>query len=255
MHDSGPNFRHREAPSPVVVRFTAAHSKAHLDEPRYRQNPPESGEQIGGLLLKAQEEERSRIARELHDDIAQEIALLNIRTERLRGSRKVEDPISPELERLSAGLHSLSRKIRDLSHQLHSPELSMLGLETGLRSFCREFTQAHGIPVYFLCERVPDHLDSAVALAFFRVAQEALQNIAKHSNASNATVLLVGSSGELCLQVLDSGKGFDPARMQDKAGIGLSSMRERMKLVGGQLSMYSTPGVGTRVEARLKTAA
>lgn len=203
---------------------------------------------LSGLLLKAQEEERSRIARELHDDVAQRIVLLCLKINEVRQAN--ENPsLAGEFDYLAEESRSLGDCVRTLSHQLHSHQLHLLGLKTSLETFCREFAANHDMEIMYSCHDVPRELNEDVALCFYRVAQEALQNSAKHSNGHTVRVVLAGSAQVLRLSVADEGVGFNFRGEGINSGIGLSSMRERMQLIGGQFTVKSRVGMGTIVEA------
>lgn len=188
-------------------------------------------------LLEAQEQERRRIARELHDDISQRLATLAIR---LRGS--------PELQQLAAEIGS---DVQALSHELHSSRLELLGITVAMRQFCEEFADQQTSTVDFDSRDVPPQLSPEISLCLFRILQESLHNAVKHSGVRQFDVRLWGSPGQVHLSVSDRGKGFDAQIARAGRGIGLISMGERLKLVGGGLSIDSRPHGGTMVHARV----
>ena len=194
--------------------------------------------ELSGRLLRAQEEERCRIARELHDDIGQQIAILGIH---LHEGRTSQTELYEHVKDLG---HSLSK----ISHELHSSRLDLLGLRAAAQAACQEFSKDHQIQVTFLCSNLPLDLDSEVALCLYRILQEGLHNIQKHSNAAFAQVELLGKQNEVLLRISDDGCGFDTASESNWQGLGLISMRERMHSIGGQLRIKSNPGQGTTVE-------
>jgi signal transduction histidine kinase len=147
-----------------------------------------------------------------------------------------------EISELASDLHSLS-------HRLHSSTLESLGLVAGVRAFCREFEEQQGVEVEFFEENMPSKVPSDAALCLFRVTQEALRNVKRHSGANRAQVKLQWTEGQLHLTISDSGKGFDSNRRSHVSGIGVRSMEERLRLVGGRLNLYSEPSKGTRIEA------
>lgn len=204
---------------------------------------------LSGRLIRAQEEERLRIARELHDDINQQLALLAIE---LRRTRSSSTPL-PQLqfEGICKKVDDISEDVHRLAHRLHSAKLEHLGLATALRSMCDEFSKQQKIRVNCRFERMPAKLDAGVSLSLFRVAQEALSNVAKHSNARNVHIELIGSSHDLFLRVSDDGIGFQTDSIQGRSGLGMISMRERLRSVGGVLTVSSKPSGGTKVEAHL----
>jgi signal transduction histidine kinase len=200
----------------------------------------------------AQEAERGRIARELHDGIGQEIALLSIQMQRASAS------ISPKPGDKSLGMRQLSDKLAAigvhvglLSHQLHSSELEFLGLTVAITKLCREFSAEYPIKITCVCSGIPTQLDNDIALTFLRIVQESLHNVAKHSGAKTAKVEAIGTAEEFSLSVCDDGAGFDVQGSKAAAGLGLISMRERMHIVGGEFAIESIPDVGTCIRARV----
>jgi PAS domain S-box-containing protein len=203
--------------------------------------------ELTGRLIQAQEEERHRIARELHDDIGQRLSLLMIAIERI--SREVPATSEPRLGpfgRVLAQLDELTKDVHQLSHQLHSTKLQYIGLRSALRDLCQQVMTQHGIVVIQELEDAPD-LPPEVQLCLYRVAQEALNNMAKHSKASEAFVRFAKAGGVARLEIRDSGVGFNPSN--PGAGLGLASMSERLRIVGGELAVTSNPGKGTEVVA------
>jgi PAS domain S-box-containing protein len=206
--------------------------------------------ELARRLMTAQEAERTRIARELHDGIGQSIALLGIQMKRAGQTVSgASDRTHPSVHELYGKLKEIGNQVGRLSHQLHSSELEFLGLAVAVKSICREVSEQHRIAVNSLCIDVPTNLDNDLALCFLRVAQEALHNVAKHSRASRVQVLLVGTACRLTLTVHDNGTGFDVNRVRRDAGLGLISMRERLHLIGGDFAISSAPDQGTRIEA------
>ncbi|HEY7172959.1 MAG TPA: sensor histidine kinase [Vicinamibacterales bacterium] len=201
---------------------------------------------LGGRLLRAQEDERARISRELHDDISQQIAVLGIDLAMLEASppRGGEQLVSEAYERTQA----VARRVRDLSHRLHPSNLALIGLSRALERLARDFANA-GLTITFTHGDLPDGLPTDVTLCLFRVAQEALQNIVKHSGARAATMHLETVRGEVWLTIADEGTGFELRRAG--RGLGLISMEERVDQIGGTLRVRSTPGSGTAVYARV----
>jgi signal transduction histidine kinase len=211
---------------------------------------------LTGKLLEAQEAERRRIARELHDDLNQSLALLSVEMDLLGRQPPVPAAgLGGRLQELSARVKQLSSSVHDLSHQLHPSKLEQLGLVAAVRGLCQEQTQAHGLPVKFTSHQLPGAIPEDTALCLYRIAQEALRNVVKHSGARSAEVELSGSAGGLCLRVADDGAGFDPRRVQGKGGLGLVSMRERLHLIGGEVAVDSPPSGGTRIQVRVPLGA
>jgi signal transduction histidine kinase len=199
---------------------------------------------LGARLLNAQETERSRIARELHDDISQQIALLAIDLELLQqpGSRPAQGLAGAALARVEG----IARSVHDMSHRLHPAKLRLIGLVTALQSLQRELTRADFV-ITFTHEDVPAVFSADLTLCVFRVVQEALQNAIKYSRAGHVRVNLSGGPGCLALTIADDGVGFEV----DSAwgtGLGLISMRERLEAIGGVFDIVSTPGAGTRID-------
>jgi len=201
---------------------------------------------VGGKLIEVQEQERSRIARELHDDICQRLVLLSIEIEQARQAKDRNN----ERERLIEVQRHCSQIAGDvqlLSHQLHSSKLDYLGLATALRSFIRDFTNQHHVTVAFSADNVPKTLPADISLCLFRVGQEALQNARKYSGARDFVVRLQGDAKKLRLEVSDAGSGFDMDDAKKRGGLGLVSMQERVNLVNGTLSIETGLEKGTRI--------
>ena len=203
-------------------------------------------------LIEAQESERTRIARELHDDINQRLAMVAVSL-RMITAKLSHSEVEPkrDIEATCERVSGLERDIQALSHRLHSSKLEYLGLEVAARGFCREMSERQNIKIGLQCDDVPADLSSDVALCLFRVLQEALHNALKYSGVKEFEVSLTGVSHAIELRVHDSGAGFDPKRTSNGHGLGLTSMRERLKLVGGECSIDSEPGHGTTVSARV----
>jgi PAS domain S-box-containing protein len=209
-------------------------------------------QQLTGRLINAQEEERSRIARELHDDIGQRIALLSI--ELGCGLQQPPDsaPDSAKHHRhICQGLSELAKDIQTLSHRLHSSKLEYLGIVVAANGLCNELSHTQKQKIEFIHSGIPRIVPSDISLCLFRVLQEAVQNAVKHSRSEHIRVELLGTPEEIQLTVSDSGIGFDPQDASDSQGLGLMSMHERLSLVGGKLSIDSSPGLGTTISARV----
>jgi PAS domain S-box-containing protein len=206
---------------------------------------------VSRRLIEAQEQERTRIGRELHDDIGQRLSMLAIGIEHLQ-----RDPphLSGELHRLAGELHKQASEIaadlQSLSHELHSAKLEYLGLATATRVFCKEFGQQQNVEIDVETYDLPRPWSTEVSLCFFRILQEALHNSTKHSGVRHFEVRLWGTSNEIHLTVRDSGAGFDREAAKQSRGLGLISMEERLKLVNGTLSIESQFQRGTTIHAR-----
>ena len=206
-----------------------------------------------GKLLEIQEQERRRIARELHDDIGQRLSLVELELRRLRNAAEEGTPSSGlrfPLGKLVRQVDAISEATRELSHDLHPIQLEYLGLVPALRRFCSEI-QHQASMTTALHESGPLRpLNSDVALCLFRIAQEALHNVVKHSHARNARVELTTENNHLLMRIIDDGVGFVPERIQS-TGLGLTNMKERLNSIGGTLKINSAPLKGTVVEASI----
>lgn len=198
---------------------------------------------LGLRLLNAQESERAHVARELHDDISQQMSLLGIDLEQLNA--EVDGKAAALAGEALSRTNNIARSIHDLSHRLHPARLRLLGLVGALRGLQRELSQP-GVAVTVTSTEVPP-LTPELTLSLFRIVQEALQNAIKHGKAQNAAVVLSSSDGKLQLTISDDGAGFDVERTGE-TGLGLISMRERLDALGGDLTIRSTPGEGTILE-------
>jgi signal transduction histidine kinase len=200
----------------------------------------ERNRDLGARLLKTQDAERSRIARELHDDICQRMLLLTIELQSLSAT---EDKRSAEALDIA---QNIAKSLHELSHGLHPTMLRMVGLTGSIERLCDELSRT-GMVITCTHSNVPSTLPSDVMLCLFRVVQEALRNAVKYSSGSEVSVNLSGGDG-LTLTVVDNGVGFDLETVWGK-GVGLFSMVERLEAVGGVLDIMSTPGGGTRISA------
>ena len=208
--------------------------------------------QLAGQLISAQEGERARIARDLHDDIGQRVASLAINLSRTK--RQIPDASSPArqiLADLQQQATQLSTALRHLSHDLHPGGFERLGLVQALRERCREFSEESGVEVRFEVSDTWRDVSDAVGLCLYRVAQEALRNVAAHAQARLVTVLLDQQDGGPLLEVTDDGRGFDPTLASRRSGLGLISLRERVHMLGGVLDVAAAPDGGTRIVVAL----
>jgi len=203
---------------------------------------------FAGRLIASQEAERQRIARELHDDLSQKIALLNIEIDQIAGRIRADDGRS-RVRLLSARIGEIATDVHNLSHELHPSKLQVLGLVAAVQSLCRDVSQQSGVQVVFTHDTLPPGIDPNVSLCLYRIAQESLHNVARHSRAREAQVRLTHEADGLVLQVRDSGVGFDTRRRGD-GGLGLVSMRERVAFIRGHLAIDAYPGGGTRITVR-----
>jgi PAS domain S-box-containing protein len=210
----------------------------------------ESVKRLTGRLISAQEEERKRIARELHDDLNQRVAVLSIELEQL--SRSIPNRSSAVEKRFShiqKEIEKIGTEIHIISHHLHPSKLDHLGLVPAIKSLCKEASGSQGLDVDFHFDDVPARLPKNLKLCMFRIAQEALQNALKHSGATKIDLRLVLSGNSLELLVIDNGSGFVATAEKLLNGLGLTSMEERLRSIDGELRIISSPGRGTVIEA------
>jgi PAS domain S-box-containing protein len=242
LEDSGRAFFHPDGTLRKIVGMATDVTEARQTERVLRE--------LSGRLISSQEEERRRVARELHDHIGQELAILCVQAQR------IDSGVSDEELTTQSDVHELYRKIKEiavdvskLSHRLHSSELDFLGLSAAAERLCRDFGNQYGIDLDYQIKNVPPRLDGAKSLCFYRILQESLQNVAKHSGATSVVVELNGKGSELVLKIADNGVGFDLEKVRFASGLGLVSMRERLKLIAGRLEITSEEGRGTRLVA------
>jgi len=203
---------------------------------------------IGGKLIAAQEAERTRIARELHDDINQQMAFLAISLDQMRNSPPGSVPeIRSRTEALFRKTEEISRSLQALSHKLHSSKLEYFGLVNAMQGFCREFSDQHHVEVQFSEEYVPQHVPKEISLCLFRVMQAGLTNALKHSGVDRFEVRVHGTTYGIHLTIHDDGVGFDPDKALKSDGIGIISMRERVRFVNGTLAIESKANGGTTI--------
>jgi PAS domain S-box-containing protein len=213
-------------------------------------------EKVSGQLIEAQEKERSRIARDLHDDICQRLALLSMELDQAnRNSNGPQEATKTNLQDIRKHCSEIARDVQSLSHQLHSSKLDYLGIESAIRGFAEEFSKQHEVNIEFSNRNAPTDLPKDVSLCLFRITQEALHNAVKYSGVSQFTVQLSGMEGSVELVVSDAGAGFDVEEAKRRKGLGLLSMQERIHLVHGSLSVESKPWQGTRIIATVPLVA
>jgi PAS domain S-box-containing protein len=202
-------------------------------------------------LIEAQEAERSRIARDLHDDIGQRLAMLAVSLDQVKRILPDSDNnVRDRVDDLRQQVLDISTGIHALSHELHSSKLRHLDMVTAMRGFCMELSEQQKVDILFGYRDIPRIVPQDISICLFRVLQEALHNAVKHSNVHQFQVELLGTSGGVHLSIRDSGLGFDPQTALNGQGLGLTSMQERMKLVDGELSIESQPTRGTTIRAR-----
>lgn len=207
--------------------------------------------ELSGRLIHAHEQERIRISRELHDDVSQRLSLLSVDLGLLRQQlNDLPAKVHERINELSVQVQDLGAELHRVSHELHPASLEQLGLEASIRAFCNELSNTRRLAVQLRVSGVPHPLPEEVSLCIYRVTQEALQNVVRHSKVNTAAVTLTGTKDELHLTVADTGVGFDPSAARKKPSLGLLSMQERARLVNGQFMIHSNQAQGTRIELR-----
>ena len=215
-----------------------------------RKETEEALRQLSDRLITAQEEERRYLARELHDDLNQRIALISIELE------QIVQKIPNRMSEIRARMHLLQQRSEDLSteihrmsYQLHPSKLDYLGLASAVSGFCKEMAETRHIKVNFVNDGIPVTLPKNITLCLFRVTQEALQNAAKYSGATEVDVTLSNVDDGIRLIISDAGCGFETTGDKLTKGLGFISMKERLRLVNGELRIISRVSHGTRIEA------
>jgi PAS domain S-box-containing protein len=214
-----------------------------------RKQAERTAREFGGRLLRAQEAERARLARELHDDITQRLARLAIDAGRVAVDGTNGVARDATLAEVRDGLVRLSEDVHSLSYKLHPALLEDLGLTDALKAECEQFSRKESISVEAKLAGLPAIIPQDIGLCLFRVAQEALRNVARHAQARSAKVAIRGLDGGLQLAVSDTGIGFDRSQQRHRPSLGLASMQERVRLLGGELDIESEPGHGTTIVA------
>ena len=206
--------------------------------------------QLSGMLINAEEKERSRVASELHDDFSQRLAILALGLENVDEATPASfTDVHKQLQELARSTSELGSDLHTLSHRLHSSTLESLGLVPAVDALCREFTCKQGIRVDFSCEEIPRSINPDTALCIFRIVQEALRNLKKYSGAEEADVHLRMTDDRLEIRVRDEGHGFNLSEVGQNGGLGIRSMEQRARLLGGNFKIHSELGKGTRVQA------
>jgi PAS domain S-box-containing protein len=204
---------------------------------------------LAGKLLTAQEEERRLLARELHDDLTQRLALMAIEIGKLETQLKsLSTSFSQDIGKIKEQVINLSEDVHHISRQIHPSILDDLGLVDALKSECSNISQYEGLSVKFVTQKVNRKIPGDIALCIYRVAQHSLKNIVKHAKATEVSMSVVCDDSTICLKVEDNGIGFIPKQVKNKGGLGLVSMKERMRLIQGNLSIQSKPGKGTVIK-------
>ena len=229
----------------LAVAFLSDISRRKADEQAIRRQK-EDLRNLAGRLMAAQDDERRRIARDLHDDLSQKLAYLAMDVGKLANKHSTSE-VQADLRLLQRRAADAAETVRRISHQLHPSILDDLGLEAALEQYCEEFTERSGIRTYFSARDVPDSLPQGVASSIYHIFQESLRNVSKHSEAKEAYVTLECDGNLLHLTVRDEGVGLNPQRLQSASSIGIVGMKERAHLINGTVKIDSKSGEGTEV--------
>jgi PAS domain S-box-containing protein len=207
---------------------------------------------LAGRLITAQENELRRLARDLHDDLTQKLAVTAIEAGSIeQGFKDLPGPVLQKIVRIKEQLIKISKDVHNLSRDLHPSILDDLGLERAVQLECSNFSSRTGIAVVFTPKNIPGNMSSEISLSIYRIIQEGLSNIVKHADTKNAYVFLEAYDHSILLTVRDTGAGFDQNDVRQQAALGLGSIRERVRLVNGQSSITSSPGKGTSIEVKI----
>jgi NO-binding membrane sensor protein with MHYT domain/signal transduction histidine kinase len=246
---------YREPRTPTPYEQNVIEQMTHLASIAVERDQVEGARrELAGRLIDAQEEERSRIGRELHDHISQTLNVLTIKIDQLSANAEITAGIATALDELRRDTSDIGDDVRRLSHRLHSSTLDYLGIVPALQKLVAELSDRHGISIAFTHTLLPAALPSEVALCLFRIAEESLANVAKHSKARSAQVHIGGAADGIHLTVEDAGEGFDVTGARGRAGLGLVSMRERLRILHGTLRIDSAPARGTRIDVWIPQA-
>jgi len=219
---------------------------------RVRKLAEEALSSVSHRVIEAEERERQRIAKDLHEDIGQRLGLLAIEIEQLKtGPLNQTDEIRSRVDALWQQTLEILTDVKASAHELHSPRLEYMGLAAVLRSFCKEFGERKRVEIEFRSDGFPSPVPPDISLCLFRVLQEGLHNAVKHSGVRQFDVQLQGTPNEIHLTVSDCGVGFNLEAARKGQGLGLNRMQERLKLVKGGLSIDSQPNRGTTIDARV----
>jgi signal transduction histidine kinase len=202
---------------------------------------------VSGSLIQAQEQERHRIARELHDGLGQELAFVKVTLDTL--IEKSGASLKSQLTRVSNQVSAIADSTHELSHALYPTTLEYLGLQKALKILCDEAQQGKDLSIRLTIENLPEELDRLTSLSLYRIAQESLHNIIRHSQAKNVEIDLASDQRRISLHIIDDGVGFDVRH--ESAGLGLASMRERVRAIGGWIDISSSPKAGMRMDIQV----
>jgi signal transduction histidine kinase len=205
---------------------------------------------LAGRWIAAQEEERTRIARDLHDDVCQDVAAISVDLSYLRqhGRDMTHEEIETALLSIECRTVAVAETLRRLSHALHPAVLEHVGLVAALQSHCAEIERQHHLDVRLFAEGRVEPIDPGIALSLFRIAQEALRNAARHAHARRVSVSIVRRRQTLTMSIADDGRGFDLAAARKRDGLGLVSIEERVRLARGRVAIRSSRVSGTTIE-------
>jgi len=231
----------------VITERKRAEEALRASEEALRQGK-ESYQNLAGQLLTAQEAERKRLARELHDDLSQRLAGLAMDAQMLEQQMPPGGAGAVKLKEMKEKLVTVSIDVHSISRQLHPSILDDLGLPDAIASECARFQRQDSVAVDFRTENITQEILPDVAVCLYRIAQEGLRNISKHAGATEVIISLVGKNDSMLLTIMDNGTGFDPDQKKSQVGLGLDSMRERAYLIGADFSVSSQPGQGTVIE-------
>ena len=237
----------------VISDLLDAKERARRADAEAMQQAREKGDlsTLSGRLMEAQEQERARIARELHDDLAQQAAALAVQLHDVLQTLPSGTSEHVRLEGICDQTTDLAKGIQAVAQSLHSSKLELLGLASAAAVLCRDLSTRHHVNIDFSAEGIPENLSRDTALCLFRVLQEALSNALRHAGGPVVTVTLRGTATDVQLAVIDGGVGFDPGATSHNRGLGLISMSERLNLVAGDLHVQSRPGAGTTVRVQV----
>ncbi len=207
---------------------------------------------FSGRLIEAQEQERRRIARDLHDDINQRLAILNIELQQLaENPPESREHLSQKVRELEAKASEISTEVSAITHELHSAKLELLGIVAAMKGFCEEIETHQNISISFRESGIPHELPRDISLCLFRIFQEGIRNAAKYGGVDEIKAELMGNANEIALKISDRGIGFQLGKAQNSRGLGLVSMKERVSLVKGSISIESKPLAGTTIHVRI----
>jgi signal transduction histidine kinase len=239
-----------------VTEFKLAEQRVQREQAKL-QRSREEARRLSSRLLRAQEDERRRLAREIHDDLTQQLAGLSMLawSTAQAAAREPSRDVSANLTELASELERIANEVQALSRDLHPPALEAFGLAETVRAECETFGKRTGMSIEFECRGAFVDPAPEVGLALYRIVQEGLRNCLAHADTTSARVVLEGGEGAIRLQIIDSGVGFDASDASARPGLGLLSMRERAHLAGASLRIDSAIGAGTLIEVRYPAVA